>query len=431
MFKNILNTTIVRVFNTLVSFVVLMISARVLGPQNLGTIGLILLAINIILLLNNLVGGGALVFLVPRYSLKRIMVISYVWVLIASVLGILVFVIFSIQPTGYYTDIFLLSLIFGFNFVNQNILMGRKMIRFFNLISFIQYMLLLGLLVTFFYILKFTNLHHYLLALYISWGLQLLVGTIKVISLAVGHTQTKTKGLFRELMKYGVFIQIANLTQFFSYRLTYYFVENYLGRARLGLFEIGNKLADGVWIFGKSISLVQYSWIANASEEDDTINLSLRLFRFSLVLSFLMVLAMVLLPESFYLLLFGKQYVGIRTVLMYLAPGIVFMSSSMILSHYFAGIGKYFINTINSVLGLISVAGFSWWLIPDYGLKGAALAASSTYFISLLFNLFTFAAFTKTPFLKYLPSPHDITFLKELVRKNLEHLRIKSEVSEG
>ena len=151
MFKNILNTTIIKVLNTLVAFLMLLITARALGPQNLGTTGLILLAINIILLLNNLVGGGALVFLVPRYSLKRIVLVSYGWVIAASVLGILVFWFFRIEPQGYYMDIFLLSLIFGVNFVNQNVLLGKELIRFFNLISFIQYILLISIVVFFFY----------------------------------------------------------------------------------------------------------------------------------------------------------------------------------------------------------------------------------------------------------------------------------------
>lgn len=420
MFKNILNTTIIKVLNTLVSFLMLLITARALGPQNLGTTGLILLAINIILLLNNLVGGGALVFLVPRYSLKRIVMVSYGWVVAASFLGILVFWVFRIEPQGYYLDIFLLSLIFGVNFVNQNVLLGKEMIRFFNLISFIQYILLISLVVILFYGYKAPTIRSYLTAMYISWGVQLLLGTIKIAGLIPKHPRQNTDGLFHDLMKYGVFIQIANLTQFFSYRLTYYFVENYLGRAKLGVFEIVNKLADGVWLFSKSISMVQYSWIANAGEKDDTVTLSLRLFRFSLVLSLLIVATMVLIPESVYLMFFGEQYAGLHRVLLLIAPGIVGMSASMILSHYFAGVGKYYINTINSVLGLISVTLTSWWLIPRYGLAGAALAASITYTVSLSYNLITFAVSTKTPVSHYLPSRQDIRFLQNLIGNYLK-----------
>ncbi|HRZ43305.1 MAG TPA: polysaccharide biosynthesis C-terminal domain-containing protein [Bacteroidales bacterium] len=420
MFKNILNTTIIKVLNTLVSFLMLLITARALGPQNLGTTGLILLAINIILLLNNLVGGGALVFLVPRYSLRRIVMVSYGWVIAASVLGILIFVLFRIEPQGYYRDIFLLSLIFGVNFVNQNVLLGKELIRFFNLISFIQYILLISLVVVFFYGFKMPTISSYLTAMYISWGGQLLLGTIKIATLIPKHPHRNTEGLFRDLMKFGVFIQIANLTQFFSYRLTYYFVEHYLGRAKLGVFEIGNKLADGVWLFGKSISMVQYSWIANADEKDDTITLTLRLFRFSLVLSLMIVAAMVLIPESVYLIFFGERYAGLHRVLLLMAPGIVGMSASMIISHYFAGIGKYYVNTVNSILGLIAVTITSWWLIPRYGLAGAALAATITYSVSLLYNLITFAILTKTPAHHYLPSRQDVRFLKGLIRKYLQ-----------
>lgn len=419
MFKNILNTTLVRIINTLISFVMLMISARMLGPQNLGTLGLILLAINIILLLNNLIGGGALVFLVPRYSLKSIAWISYLWVAVASVVGIAIFAILKVEPSGYVTDIFLLSLIFGINFVNQNILVGKGLIRYFNLITFVQYMLMFSLVILFFYGLKTPTIHYYLITMYISWSVNLVLGTIKVFSLIRSHEVHKSKGLLSDMLRYGLYVQIANLTQFFNYRLTYYFVESYLGRARLGLFEIGNKLADGVWLFGKSISLVQYSWIANAKAEDNPVELTLRLFKFSFILSFFLVAGMVILPESFYLFLFGAKYAGLHRVLVFLAPGIVFMASSMILAHFFAGIGKHYINTISSVIGLGAVALLCYLLIPRYGLEGAALAATITYLLSLLYNLIVFQAYTKIKLRMYLISHADFLFVKELMVRNL------------
>jgi O-antigen/teichoic acid export membrane protein len=420
MFRNILNTTIVKIVNTLVAFAILMISARLLGPAAMGTIGLILLAITIILLLNNLVGSGALVFLVPRYSLKLITKISYGWTFVASGLGIAFFMLLKIEPTEYARDIFFLSLIFGFNFVNQNILMGKGLIRFFNLISFIQYMMMIILVVLLFYVLDVPSISNYLLTLYISWGIHLVIGTVKVLSLVGDHPVQTTRGLVRDMLRYGFYVQIANLTQFFNYRLTYYFVESYLGRASLGVFEIGNKFADGVWLFGKSIAMVQYSWIANATKEDDTVTLTLRLFKFSTMLTAFLVMVMIAIPESVYLYLFGARFAGVHEVLLWLAPGIVFMSGAMILSHHFAGNGQYHINTIGSVIGLGFIVLLCFLLVPLYGLKGAALAATITYFVSLVYLLILFGATTRAHWKSYTMQISDVSFFKELLLRQLK-----------
>ncbi|MFO7722717.1 MAG: polysaccharide biosynthesis C-terminal domain-containing protein [Bacteroidales bacterium] len=427
MFRNILNTTIVKIVNTLVAFAILMISARLLGPAAMGTIGLILLAITIILLLNNLVGSGALVFLVPRYSLGMIARISYGWTFIASGVGIACFVLLKIEPTEYAIDIFFLSLIFGFNFVNQNILIGKGLIRFFNLISFIQYMMMIILVVLLFYVLDVPSIRNYLLTLYVSWSLHLVLGTVKVLSLVSGHPVKETRGLIRDMLRYGFYVQIANLTQFFNYRLTYYFVESFLGRASLGVFEIGNKFADGIWLFGKSIAMVQYSWIANSKQGDDTVTLTLRLFKFSTMLTLFLVLIMVALPESVYLFLFGARFEGVHEVLVWLAPGIVFMSGAMILSHHFAGTGKYHINTIGSLIGLGFIVLLCFLLVPQYGLKGAALAASITYFISLLYLLIVFGATSRAPWKSYTMRRSDIRFFIDLLRRQLQMVKKSGE----
>ncbi len=421
MFRNILSTTLVKVTNTLVAFVILMINARTLGAENLGTIGLILLAITIILLLNNLIGGAGLVFLIPRFSLRHITRISWLWSAIASVIGILIFKLLKVEPADYATDIFFLSLIMGLNFVNQNILVGKSNIRFFNLISFIQYMMMIILMVILFYVLKKPSIANYLLTLYVSWGLNLLLGTIKILGMLRTHQVTDTQGLFKALLRYGFFVQIANLTQFFNYRLTYYFVESYLGRASLGIFEIGNKFADGIWLFGKSISLVQYSWISNATQDDDPVLLTVRLFKFTSLLTLLLVGGMLLLPEQFYLALFGHQYAGLYHVLLLLSPGIVFIASSMILAHHFAGTGKHYINTICSLIGLGAVVLLCLILVPSYGLAGAALAASITYCISLVYNLIIFTKITRVPLSAFTFRKGDIIFLKDLIKRQIAY----------
>jgi len=61
MLKNILSTITTRILVALLTLIMVLVNARYLGAEKVGTIGLIILAIAILQLVSNLVGGGALV----------------------------------------------------------------------------------------------------------------------------------------------------------------------------------------------------------------------------------------------------------------------------------------------------------------------------------------------------------------------------------
>jgi O-antigen/teichoic acid export membrane protein len=251
--------------------------------------------------------------------------------------------------------------------------------------------------------------------MYIAWGVNIAVTMVPVIRLAIMHPVHQTEGLMRAVFRFGFYVQIANLTQFLNYRLSYYFVEAWLGRAMLGVFEVGNKLADGLWLFPKSVALVQYSVIANAGPDKDVVLLTLRLFRFVTLGALLIASALVALPESFYLWLLGDRYAGIHNVILFLAPGMVTMSASMILAHYFAGIGKHYINTIGSLIGLAAILVLCRLLIPQFGLSGAAAAASITYTISLTYHLIMFTLRSGASWRDFLFSSDDLIHIRRLL----------------
>ncbi|MDT8308742.1 MAG: hypothetical protein RQ866_04375, partial [Bacteroidales bacterium] len=110
MFKSIFNTTVVRLFNAVITFTILLINARVLGSDNVGTIGLIVLNITIVLMVNNLFGGGALIYLTPRYPAKKLLSIAYFWAFLTALIVPSVFLFIRIEPLDYIVHVYCLSL---------------------------------------------------------------------------------------------------------------------------------------------------------------------------------------------------------------------------------------------------------------------------------------------------------------------------------
>lgn len=68
------------------------------------------------------------------------------------------------------------------------------------------------------------------------------------------------------MLTYGFAIQIANFAQLLNYRLSYYIIEFCSGRKALGVFDLGTKLSEAVWILPKSMATVQYARISNSKE---------------------------------------------------------------------------------------------------------------------------------------------------------------------
>jgi len=414
MIKNILNTTIVRLINAAITFIILLMNARMLGAENLGTIGLIVLNVTIVLMLNNLFGGGALVYLVPRHPFSKIRRISYLWAICSAFIAFAIFWIFKIEPVEYHYKILLLSIIMALGAVNQNLLLGKEKIRAFNLLSLMQYLILLVSLLILFFVLNNQSVEAYIHAMFIAWGVTWILGSVYILKLKTDHVSGEGS-LIRDMMKYGVMVQLANLAQFFNYRIAYFFIEKMLGRASLGIYDIGTKLSEGIWLLGKSISMVQYARISNSDDKENNINLTLTLFKFTFLTTLLLVSVLVLIPESVYLSIFGAEFAGLRIVIIFLGPGIVFVAGTMILAHFFAGTGRHYVNTITSVIGLTTITLLCIFIIPEWGLKGAALAASLSYAFSFIFNLLVFILKTGTPIRSLLIQKSDIQLVKSLI----------------
>jgi O-antigen/teichoic acid export membrane protein len=181
------------------------------------------------------------------------------------------------------------------------------------------------------------------------------------------------------MLNYGFVNQLAHITQMLSFRLSFYVLEYYHGTAALGVYSNGISLAESVWMIGKSISMVQYARISNINDRKASAELTAMLSRVSVAASLLFLIPMLLLPENFYVLIFGEGFSETRMVLVTLAPGVLVYNYSILAGHYFSGTGRYSVNAAISSVGLAVSIALYFSLIPPYGAMGAGLATSLSY----------------------------------------------------
>jgi O-antigen/teichoic acid export membrane protein len=416
MFKNILSTITTRILVALLTLIMVLVNARYLGAEKVGTIGLIILAIAILQLISNLVGGGVLVYLVPRAQLVKLFLPSCGWAILTSALGTFLLNTLHLIPTGYAIHVFFLALFLSLFTINFMVLMAEERIRAYNYISLLQVVILFVVLMFFFFGLGKREVMVYLYGLYISYIFAFLSSLILIVSSFKKKEILGSGKIIRELVQLGSVMQVGNILQFFNYRLSYYFIEFFLNRAALGVYSVGVQLSESIWLIAKSIHMVQYTRISNEKDEKYAAKLTLNLLKISFVLTLLSLILIMILLHLFFFLILKPEFQQVPVIMYTLAAGILTFSISIILSPYFSGLGKPIHNTISAAIGLLFTLILCIFLIPRLGLIGAGLAATFSYIAATLYQFIVFVKMTKVKPADFLLRKDDIMIIIKRIK---------------
>lgn len=427
MTDKILGTFFNRLLTTAIMFAVVIINTNQFGAEGTGTIALIVLGLTILQVLSNFVGGSTLVYLTPQRDNFQLILLSYAWMLVSSGVGTIVLHLLQLIPDGYALFLFILSIIYNVYFIHISIMQGKEDIKLFNILQLTQALLLIVFLST------ALILHHwggydihiriYLFSFLCSYLVPCIISCFYIRRrIRFGSFENAGK-LFGEMVRLGCWTQLANLAQLLTYRVNYYFIQRFINTGKsLGIYDLGNKISEAVWIIPKSICVVEYARIANCQDPEYTKRITLMLLKFVLAVVLVAVLVLWLLPASLFAWIFGPEFAGSKPVINSLLPGIVSLSCLSILSHYFAGHGKFHINAIGSFIGLAvtCLLGLTWLSAeaktdPVNALRVAGHISSIAYSSTFLYTLILFIARTKSTFQDFLITRRDILLLKESI----------------
>ena len=405
MIRPVVGTVVSRVVIAVANLLVIVAAGQALGAVGLGTISLVVLGITIILLFTHIVGGGGLVYLIPRYGVRPLLVPSYSWVLICAAAASLIQQFIPLVPSEYVIHIVLLGGLQGLNSIHLGILLGRERIGLLNRVVVIQsivqlaaFAVLLGM--------GGASVMDYVVATYLAHGTAVLIsGTFALQRLET--SRTRPEGVLKGLLHQGTLAQGANILQLLNYRLAYYLIEHFRGRAALGIFSVTTQLAESTWLVPKSIGGVLYSKVSNLVEAERQRDLTMILLKLAVAVAVISCAALLLIPDAAYSWIFGPEISGLRPILVRMAPGLIAMSASQVLSHFLSGTGRIKHNTIGSGIGLVITVLVGFWLIPTSGLEGAAVTASLAYGLSVCYQLIVFRRVTGTSWAELLPHSGD------------------------
>lgn len=415
MIRPAIGSVIARAWTTLANLLVIMVAGHLLGAEGLGAISLVVLAITLIQLLNNVVGGGALVHLVPRAPLPALLRPAYGWAVLTALVAFAVLKLLPLVPDGLSGHVVVLALMQSFYTIHLNVLLGRQRIAAYNRITALHGLVLLVVFAALVRMPGGASVEAYVQASYAAFATTLGLSAWALVQRAPDPAMPEVEGLLRRMLMQGMHVQGANTMQLLNYRFAYYLIEHFQGLAALGVYSVATQLAEGAWLVPRSLGMVLYSAVSNEVTAERQRALTLTVFKASVAAAAAALLVALLLPDAVYALLFGAEVHGVRPLLACLAPGIAAMAASQAYSHYFSGVGRNVHNAVGSGLGLVVTIGAGLVLVPTWGTMGAALTASLAYAVNAAYQGWRFVGLSGARISDHWPGRADLDRLRRLV----------------
>jgi O-antigen/teichoic acid export membrane protein len=384
--KRILSTLFVRASVAFINLLVLLLSARLLGSTIVGQISLIILNISLVQILNEIYTGSALVHFIPKLNLKKVYAGGFLWTFGSVLILNLFFYLFGIGDSNYALHSAVLSLLLILHSFHMVILLAKEKIRLYNSLYLLQALLLLIVLLVLVYWKGDRKLQSYLIALYSAYGFSLLCSSLAIWEL-LKSPEKNTEYRFSSLISKGITNQLGNLAHTLSNRFNYYVIG---ASAWLGVYANSSSLIESLWIVSGSAAPIVLSHVANRQEEEKNPSMVLYIAKICFAISLACVFVLYFIPNAWFVELLGKDFTETKSLMLYLSPGVLAISFSTIISHYFSGLGQQRVQLMANLAGLLCTLCLSVYLIGSYRLKGACLTASIAYAVQALILFLVF-----------------------------------------
>lgn len=195
--------------------------------------------------------------------------------------------------------------------------------------------------------------------------------------------------LLRTALSYGLRGWLANILQFFNYRLDTFLLNGFVGAAAVGLYSVAVALAEMLWYLPNAVGFVLFPRAA-ASSAAAMNRLTPRVLAVTLTLTALAAVALAVIGRYLIVLVFSVSFAAAYGPLLALLPGVVLLGGAKVLANDIAGRGFPQYNSLAAGVGLVVTVVGDLLLIPRYGAVGAGLASSAAYTMVFLMALFLY-----------------------------------------
>lgn len=397
-----------------VNFLILIITSKYLGISTRGEISLIILNISIIQMINEVFTGYSLVYFISKFDIRKIYYKGITFTIIATLSTNLILYLLNKQLKGYELLLTFIAIIIILNTFNCVIILAKEYMKLFNFLGILQPALLLAGIFVYTKLLHIYTVDAFLWPLFFSFIFSFAISSFFVIKYIFKHDEKKEFSMV-SILKNGFYCQLAVLMYILSSRLSYYLLET---KPDVGLYSTASSLIESVLIITNSITPILLAKVARTENNEQNVKFTLIFAKLCFVFSLLAMLVLYIVPDEFFTMLLGNKFDHCKPIMLLLAPGIVFLSFSGILSHYYSGTGNLKTVSFINLFGFISTLILAPILIKLYGITGAAISTNISYFITFIVSIIIFMRTNMIKTNQLFSIKDDLNELKRILASN-------------
>jgi len=391
-FLSILN----RAFGLIAALLLVLMNLHFVHVEGQGTIALINFGILIVATLSQFIGGGALIYLIPRMGENKIALPSIIWIAISASLTFVLLLALGAPFIGF---TLLLGILQSLFVLQQMILLGKEKIESYQILLFTQSASSLFFVGCFYFS--------------TDWGIMAFIsGQLFsfIITATVGFYHTPhvwkkmrfnlSKSDLQKTAKLGGYAQLGNIFHLGNQRSYLYFLENLGAEGKIftGVFSVLMYVAEALWSVVKSLSSILASRVAQTSDFNEHLSLTKRYLVLGVTTTVFGTLCFLFVPNSWLSPFVDFDIAFMKEGFFFLIPGIVANTITVSLAHLFSGRGLHQFNFYSALTGFVVAILCSSLLIPTDHLNGACIAASAAFLAQSLVQIFLFFRLKKKEF---------------------------------
>ena len=283
MFKSIVYSLITKGTVAIINFIILIVSSRYLGVSSRGEISIFILNITIIQIINEVYTGYSIIHFIPRFNFKKIVAYGLIYTLIFCSLSNVLVCFFHKQVPGYGWFGYILSLLVILNTFNCVLILGKENIKVYNLLMFIQPLLLLFGICFYIFIFEKYTFVSYAYPLLFSFAIAFIISSSLVFGFFKKKTHTHDFKLNAILIE-GFAFQASLLMYIFVNRYSFYLLPDF---ANVGLYSSASSLMEAMLIIVNGITPVLLAKVSNEGNTTKSADITLALSKTSFIFSFI------------------------------------------------------------------------------------------------------------------------------------------------
>lgn len=186
------------------------------------------------------------------------------------------------------------------------------------------------------------------------------------------------KALMGQLLRFGLKSHIGGVMEVMNYRADFFLVNLFLGPAAVGFYSVAVNLGELILRLPDAVVLILIPKLARMEAGQAGV-VTPRLCRLILLPVLIFCLGLLVLGRFLIVFFFGPSFFPAAAPLLLLLPGFIAFAVWKILAGDLIARGRPLAYSVTALASFAAMVLLDCWLIPRWGIAGAAMASSSAY----------------------------------------------------